>query len=195
MHCYLSSLILSILLCAAPTAAQTPYCTGEHQWWDGQSCNACTRAACGIGMYRQECTSSSTQNARCIPCQSPPANAYHVTGGYPHTSDNCMWVCMDGYYKLADGSGCGKCSVETCDAPLVRSVCRAGSSSDSSCVCPEHNYMLSSTDGTPTQQCAPCAVTSCEVPSMLIKCNGGTYKDVSRCIQSGRPGPGKNRPV
>ena len=47
-------------------AANTPVCTGYHQWNDGTNCNACTSRGCPIGMFRETCTSASRQDARSV---------------------------------------------------------------------------------------------------------------------------------
>lgn len=184
---------LFLLLCFYSHVVSAQHCTKDNQWWDGTTCQSCSRAACGIGKYREECTSSSVRDAACTPCTAPPSNSYHISGGYPHTSDNCKWICTDGYFKTADGTRCEKCSEEQCDAPSVRGVCRAGSLSDASCICPEHEY-ISSGQGE-TIACSACSTTSCDASAILVKCNGATREDISRCVGTGRGGKNKNGPT
>lgn len=187
-------LSLLVLLLSKGTDAVT-YCNSYNQWWDGQNCRSCTTAPCGIGTYRQTCTSSSVQDARCVPCKPAPANAFHVTGGLPYMSDNCLWACSDDFYML-DSTRCQACTTDPCQYPLIRSACHSGTSRDSTCVCPQHHYMVQNYNNTNSIGCQECKyssscsnnVTQSEeqndgfVGYTLITCNGETFRDVSQCL-------------
>jgi hypothetical protein len=152
------------------------HCTGLNQWWDGSMCNPCSRAACNVGYFRASCTSASIADAACVPCTAPPANAVHVTGGLPHTTDNCLWACTDGYYR--DGDHCVACTAEECPGnALVRQMCRKGSVRDAPCVCPPDTFMIADEAAPGGTSCSPCLyTTSCkevDEDATLVKCPGG----------------------
>ena len=183
--------VLLLLNCVGVSNAQT-HCTQTNQWWNGQTCIPCTTAACSIGTFRAMCTSSSVQDAHCAPCTMPPINSDHITGGLPYTTDNCLWVCREGYYKV--NHHCEACTATECAFPLVREECNRGFVRDAGCVCPQDQFMVLQADGgtlvplgqAPSYTCQQCAHTDCADPlrETFIKCPGTTVQDVSACIST-----------
>lgn len=168
--------LLLLLFCAAGASAQT-HCTEYHQWFDGKSCLACNTRGCNAGMYRETCTTASTQDAHCIPCTLPPPNAVHVTGGLPFLEDACMWACRTGYFRQENE--CVACNRTACEAPMVRGPCMQGARHDAQCMCPVDHYMAAN-----GLSCLPCKHASCERPEYetLYRCPGHTAEDVSQCM-------------
>lgn len=152
-----------------------------HHFFDGAKCTHCNRGPCGVGLFRETCTESSTSDAQCVPCKPPPSeNAVHTTGGLPFMQDNCMWACNPGFYKFHTDSEmleCLACSTEACPEGMVRETCPLGSTQDASCVCPVDHFMSENDSG----GCTPCQVTSCPEGEMLSRCIGTETSDVSMC--------------
>ena len=185
-------IVVSSILSIPAVSAQT-HCTGYNEFFDGERCQPCTRAPCGIGLYRMTCNPSSTQDARCTYCSSPPPNAIHVTGGLPYTDDNCMWVCKEGYYRV--GNSCEACNIEEChgSANMIRETCARGATQDAQCVCLKDHFIAEdpSDEQNRAPMCIPCSVSNCTDPrtDTLVQCPGNTKHDVSRCIpnMAGQP--------
>lgn len=181
--------IVIVLNCGSVCSAQT-YCPNTHQWWNGETCIPCTTAACSVGTFRVTCTPSSVQDAHCAPCKLPPTDSDHITGGLPYTTDNCLWVCREDFFKVGDH--CETCTATECAFPLVREKCNRGFMQDASCVCPTDEFMVlhqsavPAAGETPSYTCQKCAHTECADPlrDTFIKCPGTTVQDVSACINT-----------
>ena len=193
--------VLLLLNFLGTSHAQTP-CANANQWWNGTTCLPCTTHACGVGMFRATCTTSSIHDAVCTPCKMPPSNSVHITGGLPYTVDNCMWLCVEGFRKLNDH--CEACTATQCPFPLVRETCSLGSTTDARCVCPVHTFMnfleTSTAEGGGNSHagkvllpvvgqkaphtCSKCAHNNCTDPlrEKLMACPGTTTVDVSKCV-------------
>ena len=79
-------------------------------------CWACNASACGVGMYRGACGTSS--DAECEACTGKPPNASYVTSGQPWDADNCTWQCHEGYWR--SGETCVSCTTSSCGAGQYR---------------------------------------------------------------------------
>jgi len=169
-------------------------CEGHvHHYFDGAHCRLCTRSPCGIGLFRETCTESSTHDAECVPCKPPPAmHAVHTTGGLPFMEDNCMWACEANYFRLEVTEGlheCLPCSTDPCPyTDMSRPFCPLGSTEDAQCKCPLDTYIDPDVQEGATETCKPCMLTECADGLVLVRCLGTEDSDVSACEAVGQMG-------
>jgi hypothetical protein len=88
------------------------------------------------------------QDAKCVPCSSPPTNARHISGGLPYTYDGCLWACEAGFFRgtfigsegvLTTIKLCIPCNTKQCvddgyPASYIRETCLFGSTRDAVCL-------------------------------------------------------------
>jgi hypothetical protein len=108
------------------TGSGQPYGSNNCAWAcrpgyyrSGQSCVACSTAACPVGQYRGAC--AATADGACQVCTTRPSNSIYTSAGTPYNTNACQWSCASGYFR-ADGT-CKSCSTTDCPSGQYRGQC------------------------------------------------------------------------
>ncbi len=185
-----------------PITECQPCHMGKYSSSDGaSSCAACNVA----GVYQ-----SGEGGTTCTKCASGFENKTNPRSlssnlGYTSESDVCQ-QCPDGKYSTGNGAPCRPCEIKTYNSAVGQTTCTPcigslttlskGSTSVSSCVCPEDMFHEGSGKCTPCGSCLPneyvktqCGSTSDVQCEVCQSCNAKNHYVIPGSMCNGNGGP------